>query len=155
MNPSPPPPAGPGPFERLTQAITRWLGTTVAFLIAGLLVTAWIASGLLLGFSDAWLWTINTTITVLMFLMLFLLQRSQNKDTLALQIKLNELVGAVKGASNRLIAVENLSEAEIERLHDHFQDLAVHAKKLDEPTHPVSVEQRLAEEAQKAPADDS
>jgi low affinity Fe/Cu permease len=146
MNQPPPPPTGPGPFERFTQAITRWLGTTIAFIVAGLLVVAWVASGLLLGFSDGWLWAINTTITVLMFLMLLLLQRSQNKDTLALQIKLNELVAAVQGASNKLIAVENLSEAEIERLHDHFQDLAAHAKTLDEPAHPLSVEQRLAEE---------
>src|SRR4051794_12706710 len=92
MSATPHPPIGPGPFERFTQAITRWIGTTTAFIGAGLLVAAWVASGWLLGFSDGWLWTINTAVTVLMFLMLFLLQRSQNKDTLAVQIKLNEVV---------------------------------------------------------------
>lgn len=139
-------PAGPGPFERLTQTITHWIGTTFAFIAAGLLVGIWVASGLVLGFSDAWLWTINTAVTVLMFLMLFLLQRSQNKDTLALQIKLNEVVAALEGASNRLIAVENLSEDEIERLHDHFLRLAEQARGRKEVAGPLSVEHRLAEE---------
>jgi low affinity Fe/Cu permease len=88
-----------------------------------------------------------------MFLMLLLLQRSQNKDTLALQIKLNEVVAALKGASNRLIAVENLSEDEIQRLHDHFQELASQARTGDGCDHAISVEHRLAEEAAKTPSD--
>jgi low affinity Fe/Cu permease len=150
MSVNPPRPAGPGPFERFTQAITRWIGTTPAFIAAGLLIAAWVTSGLYLGFSDAWLWTINTAITVVMFLMLFLLQRSQNKDTLAVQIKLNEVVAALEGASNRLIAVENLPEDEIARLHDHFLQLAEQARSRKTVAEALSVEHRLAEEARRA-----
>src|SRR5262249_25553810 len=78
--------------------------------------------------SDTWQLVINTGTTVVTFLMVFLIQRTQNKDSLALHIKLNELVAAVRGASNRLINIEDLSEEEVRTLHRHYQELAELAK---------------------------
>jgi low affinity Fe/Cu permease len=89
----------PGAVERLTQGLTRWVGSVYAFAVAALAVLGWAAGGAVFGFTDSWLLAINTVATVTTFLMVFLLQRSQNKDTLAMQLKLNEVVAALEGAS--------------------------------------------------------
>src|SRR2546430_7057873 len=114
---------GPG-FEHFSSTVTRWTGSSTAFGIACAIIVAWAALGPAFRFSDTWQLVINTGTTIVTFLMVFLIQRSQNKDSLALQLKLNELVAAVEGASNRLIDVENLSEEDIHRLHEHYQRLA-------------------------------
>ncbi len=87
------------------------------------IVVVWLVTGPLFGFSDTWQLVINTGTTIVTFLMVFLIQRSQNKDSLAVQLKLNELVAAVQGASNRLIDVEDLTEEELRALHRHYAKL--------------------------------
>ena len=108
-------------LERFSSAVTRWTGRHVG-LPAGSrgIVLVWAADRPLFGFSDTWQLVINTGTTIVTFLMVFLIQRSQNKDSLAIQFKLNELVAALKGASNRLIDVEELSEEELQVLHRHY-----------------------------------
>ncbi len=128
-------------FEAFSTKVTRWTGSSTAFGLACAVVITWLASGPLFGFSDTWQLVINTGTTIVTFLMVFLIQRTQNKDSLALQLKLNELVAAVEGASNRLIDVEDLSEDDLQVLHKHYQRLVVMAKKELELTHSHSVEE--------------
>jgi low affinity Fe/Cu permease len=115
--------------ERLATGVTKWSGSSSAFVLACGIIIAWIVSGPLFRFSDTWQLVINTGTTIVTFLMVFLIQRSQNKDSLALHLKLNELVAAVQGASNRLIDVESLTEDELKLLHRHYATLASMAKR--------------------------
>jgi low affinity Fe/Cu permease len=111
-------------FERLAHHLTMWTGSTWAFVLAAVTIILWGITGPLYGFSDTWQLVINTSTTIVTFLMVFLIQRAQNKDSLAIQLKLNEIVAALKGASNRLINVEDLSEQEVRALHRHYEKLA-------------------------------
>ena len=104
----------------------------------------WIVTGPLFHFSDTWQLVINTGTTIITFLMVFLIQRTQNKDALAIHIKLNEIVAALEGASNRLIDVEDLTEGEIETLHKHYQALVAMAKKDSKLTQSHSIEEAEA-----------
>jgi low affinity Fe/Cu permease len=104
-------------------------GGSLAFGLACLVILVWATTGPLFGFSDTWQLVINTGTTIVTFLMVFLIQRTQNKDSLALHLKLNELVAAMMGASNRLIDVEDLSEDELQTLHAHYQHLVKLAKR--------------------------
>ena len=113
-----------GRLERVSGAVTRWAGSTDAFAWAVGVIVVWAAVGPLFGYSDTWQLVINTGTTIVTFLMVFLIQRSQNKDALAIHLKLNELVAALEGASNRLIEVEALSEQELLTLENHFSTLA-------------------------------
>jgi low affinity Fe/Cu permease len=108
------------PFERMAQGVTRWTGSTTTFVLACSVVLAWALTGPLFDFSDTWQLVINTGTTIVTFLMVFVIQRAQNKDALAVQLKLNELVAAVHGASNRLLNCEDLSEEELLTLHRHY-----------------------------------
>jgi low affinity Fe/Cu permease len=116
-------------FEQLSTKVTAWTGSTAAFGLACATIVMWGATGPLFHFSDTWQLVINTGTTIVTFLMVFLIQRSQNKDSLAIQLKLNELVAAVEGASNRLIDVEDLSEEELKLLHRYYAQIAAMAKK--------------------------
>jgi low affinity Fe/Cu permease len=98
-------------------------------MIAAGVIAVWGLSGPLFHFSDTWQLVINTGTTIVTFLMVFLIQRAQNKDSLGIQLKLNELVAAVAGASNRLIDVESLTEDELRRLQTFYRRLADMAKK--------------------------
>ena len=111
-------------FERLSRAAIEWAGSTWAFATAVLVILAWIVTGPLFSFSDTWQLVINTGTTIVTFLMVFLIQRAQNKESKAVQLKLNEIVAAIQGASNSLIDVEQLSEDEIETLRQHYGELA-------------------------------
>jgi low affinity Fe/Cu permease len=111
-------------FETFAQSMTRWTGSTGTFLGALGIVVVWGLTGPLFGYSDTWQLVINTSTTIVTFLMVFLIQRTQNKDSLALQLKLNELVAAMKGASNRLLNAEDLTEEELHTLHRHYARLA-------------------------------
>ena len=115
-------------LEALSEAVTRWAGGTRAFATALSVIIVWAALGPVFHYSDTWQLVINTGTTIVTFLMVFLIQRSQNKDSLAIQLKLNELVAALQGASNRLIDVEDLSEAELVKLHQFYSRLAEIAK---------------------------
>jgi len=117
------------PAEHLAMAVTRFTGRGAAFVIALAVVVLWIATGPLFRYSNTWQLVINTGTTVVTFLMVFLIQRTQNKEALAMQLKLNEIVAALEGASNRLVSVENLSEKELMTLHAHYARLAEMAQR--------------------------
>jgi len=116
-------------FERFAHAISRFAGSTSAFLIALGLIVLWLVLGPVFHYSSTWQLAVNTGTTVITFLMVFLIQRSQNKEALAVQLKLNEVVAALQGASNRLVNVEDLEEADLEVLHSHYRSLAEMAKR--------------------------
>lgn len=137
-------------LERFAEVVTNWTGTSAAFLSALALIVVWAVSGPIFGFSDTWQLVINTATTVATFLMVFLIQRAQNKGLNATLIKLNELIASIEGASNRLIDVENLSEEEQEVLRRHFHHLVEMARKDDSLTRSHSVEE--ATERHKAKA---
>ena len=111
-------------LEKVSEAVTDWTGSNAGIGTAVLVIVIWAISGPLFGFSDTWQLVINTGTTIVTFLMVFLIQRSQNKESLAIQLKLNELVAALDGASNRLIDVEGLSEDDLRVLRDHYGKLA-------------------------------
>jgi len=115
-------------LERLATSVTHWTGGTSAFALAAATIIIWLVTGPVFGYSDTWQLVINTGTTVVTFLMVFLIQRTQNKDSLAIQLKLNEIVAAIPGASNRLIDVEDLSEDELMKLHRFYSRLAEIAK---------------------------
>ena len=131
-------------LERLSQKATQATGTSSAFIIAVSVIVVWVFTGPLFNFSDTWQLVINTGTTIITFLMVFLIQRSQNKDALAIHLKLNEIVAALQGASNRLIDVESLTEQEIKTLHKHYQELVRMAKKDLSLTNSHSIEEAAA-----------
>jgi low affinity Fe/Cu permease len=131
-------------LERFSRKATEATGTSTAFILACLVIIVWIATGPLFHFSDTWQLVINTGTTIVTFLMVFLIQRSQNKDALAIHLKLNEIVAALEGASNRLIDVEDLTEAEIKTLHTHYKRLVDMAKKDLQLTMSHSIEEAEA-----------
>jgi low affinity Fe/Cu permease len=128
-------------LERLSHAAVRFTGGSLAFALALAVVLIWLVTGPIFGFSDTWQLVINTGTTVITFLMVFLIQRSQNKESMAIQLKLNEVVAAMEGASNRLINVESLSEAEVERIQRHYAKLVELARHDDLLTHSHSIEE--------------
>ncbi len=136
-------------LESFSGAVTRWTGGSSAFAAACGVIIAWALTGPLFGFSDTWQLVINTGTTIVTFLMVFLIQRTQNKDSMAIQLKLNELVAAMQGASNRLIDVEDLSEAEMRVLHQHYGKLVAMAKHDLDLTRSHSVEEAETRHARK------
>jgi low affinity Fe/Cu permease len=108
-------------FSKMASTISHWAGKPLTFLTAVLIILAWAFSGPLFGFSDTWQLVINTSTTIITFLMVFLIQNTQNRDTLALQLKLAELIMAVKGAENGIATAEDLSEEELEHLHGEYR----------------------------------
>ena len=126
---------------RFSSWATAKTGSTTGFSLAALMIVVWVLTGPAFGFSDTWQLVMNTVTSIITFLMVFLIQRSQNKESLAVQLKLNELVAAMQGASNRLIDVEDLSEKELKVLHAHYQKLVIMAKKDEGLTDSHSVEE--------------
>lgn len=116
-------------FERISQKATYFTGTTAAFILALAVIAVWLITGPLFGFSDTWQLVINTGTTIITFLMVFLIQRTQNKDSRAIHLKLNELVASLKGPSNRLIDAEDMSEEELLTLSKYFHRLSEMARK--------------------------
>jgi len=128
-------------LERFSRKVTEATGTSTAFILALLVIIVWIVTGPLFHFSDTWQLVINTGTTIVTFLMVFLIQRSQNKDALVIHLKLNEIVAALEGASNRLIDVEDLTEEEIKTLHKYYQRLVAMARKDISLTQSHSIEE--------------
>ena len=139
-------------FERFASVVTQATGSSWSFLTALTVIILWIVSGPLFKFSDTWQLVINTGTTIITFLMVFLIQKSQNKDSLATQIKLNELITTHKEASNRLLNVEDLSEEELRALHNFFGKLAAKAKQDNSltDTHSVAIAEELHQEKQQS-----
>jgi low affinity Fe/Cu permease len=115
-------------------------GSNMAFITACVIIVLWLASGPLFDFSDTWQLVINTGTTIVTFLMVFLIQKTQNKDALALQIKLNELVAASSHASNRIVSIEDLSEEELIRLNTYYTKLAELTRREKDPKVSRSIE---------------
>src|SRR5262245_50556135 len=136
-------------MESLSERVTRWTGTTNAFMLALAVVVLWAILGPVFHFSNTWQLVINTGTTIITFLMVFLIQRTQNKDALAIHLKLNEIVAAMKGASNRLIDAEALSEKELQTLERYYAELTKLAKKDVKVTDSHSIEEARAAHSEK------
>ena len=121
-----------GLFDRLSNHVTRATGSPAAFILALLTIIVWAITGPIFHFSDTWQLVINTGTTIITFLMVFIIQQSQNKDTIAIHLKLNELIAANEKASNRLIAIEDLTEDEIMVLKKFYTKLSILAAKEED-----------------------
>ncbi len=124
----------PNFFERFANRASLFTGSSTAFLGAAAVVILWAVSGPLFGFSETWQLVINTGTTIITFLMVFLIQKAQNKDSKAIQLKLNELIASNTRASNRMVDIEDLSEEELDRLHKFYQKISDLAER-DEDIH--------------------
>ena len=131
-------------FSDVARQAACLLGTPFAFAAAFAVVILWAVTGPVFGYSDTWQLVINTGTTIITFLMVFVIQQSQNKDTIALHLKLNELIAAARGTSNRLIDIEDLTEEELQTIKKYYIHLAELSKKekdifathsLDEASH--------------------
>ncbi|HTN47573.1 MAG TPA: low affinity iron permease family protein [Flavipsychrobacter sp.] len=111
-------------FDRFSTLVTKVTGKPVTFIVALSVIIIWAISGPIFNYSDTWQLIINTGTTIITFLMVFVIQQSQNKDTEAMQLKLNELIAATLSASNRLIDIEDLSEKELDKLKEFYVTLS-------------------------------
>ncbi len=136
----------------MAEGITKFSGSTAAFMTAAGIVVVWGATGPLFHYSETWQLVINTGTTIITFLMVFLIQRAQNKDSLVMHLKLNELIAATQGASNRLINAQDFSEEEIKLLHNFYAVLADMAKKDNDLGKTHSVEEAEDNHNEKAAA---
>ena len=121
--------AGKGLFTRVTRSVAKVTGKPITFCVAIAVISVWAVTGPLFAFSDTWQLVINTGTTIITFLMVFLIQATQNRDTTALQLKLDELIRCVEGAHNAMLDLEELTEEEIETVHRHYTRLAILARK--------------------------
>jgi low affinity Fe/Cu permease len=108
-------------FRKVSQAIAHWVGSPQAFALALIGITLWLFLGPVFHYSDTWQLVINTTTTIITFLMVFLIQNTQNRDARAFHLKLDELIRSHKGARNQLIELENLSDLDLDILQDEFR----------------------------------
>ena len=116
-------------FDQMATRVTKASGKPAAFIIACLLIIIWAITGPIFHYSDTWQLVINTGTTIITFLMVFIIQQTQNKDTIALQIKLNELIASSEAASNRLVSAEDLTTEDLEVLKNFYSRLSALAKK--------------------------
>ena len=121
--------SGSGFFDRFSSAATSATGSSWAFITALAVVILWGVSGPIFKYSETWQLVINTGTTIITFLMVFLIQKAQNKDSKAIQIKLNELISSHGEASNRIVDIEDLTEEELDHLHKYYEHLAILTKK--------------------------
>jgi low affinity Fe/Cu permease len=128
-------------FDTFASAVTRWAGSPVAFGLAVIALVVWAVSGPFFHYSDAWQLIINTSTTIVTFLMVFVIQQSQNKDSVAIHLKLNELIAAYRTANNQLIGIEDASEEDLRRIANAYLELANKARttKADRATIEKSV----------------
>jgi len=116
-------------FDRFSTKVTKATGSPPAFAIAFLVIILWAVTGPVFNYSDTWQLVINTSTTIVTFLMVFIIQQSQNKDTIAIHLKLNELIASIKTASNRMIDVEDLTSDELEIVKKYYIKLSDLAEK--------------------------
>jgi low affinity Fe/Cu permease len=139
-------------FSRFAQATALWTGHPAAFLLAVLVVAVWVVTGPIFDYSDTWQLVINTGTTIVTFLMVFLIQNTQNRDTMAIQIKLSELVLAMKGAQNKFATIEDLSDEDLQKLHEEFRARAeMTASHLERRRRGGNRRQRAAAQRAKTP----
>ena len=130
-------------FEKFSEKVVAATGSPWAFILALLTIIVWGITGPIFKYSDTWQLVINTSTTIITFLMVFIIQKSQNKDSKSIQLKLNELIAATKTASNRLIDVESLSEEELNTLRTFYTKLALETKKHLDLKHSHSIEEAI------------
>jgi low affinity Fe/Cu permease len=130
-------------FERFATGVANATGSTSAFIVAFIVVLIWAISGPFFHYSENWQLIINTGTTIITFLMVFLIQKAQNKDSLAIQLKLNELVAAHAFASNRLVNVENLSEEEMKVIKKYYAALSEMTKKEENLQQSHSIDEAM------------
>ncbi|MEO6177466.1 MAG: low affinity iron permease family protein [Flavobacterium circumlabens] len=118
-----------GAFEKFATHVSKAAGSTTAFISAFLIVVVWAASGPIFNYSETWQLVINTGTTIITFLMVFLIQKAQNKDSLAIQLKLNELVASNEYSSNTLVDIESMTEEEMIIVQKYYHRLSELAKK--------------------------
>lgn len=135
-------------FDKFSTKVTRVTGSPSAFIIALAIIVIWGITGPLFHFSDTWQLVINTGTTIITFLMVFAIQQSQNKESMAMQIKLNELIAATKGASNRVIDIEDLTEHELLTLKKFYIKLSELAEESTDlgATHSIDEAEKNQEE---------
>lgn len=136
-----------GLFEKFANAATKFTGSSPAFLGATFIVVLWAVTGPFFDYSETWQLVINTGTTIITFLMVFLIQKAQNKDGKAIQLKLNELIAAHERASNRMVDIEDLTEKELDQLHKFYVTLANLAKKENDIhcSHSIDAAEELSE----------
>jgi low affinity Fe/Cu permease len=118
-------------FRRFATRTSEWVGTPAAFVIGLTLVVVWALTGPLFGYSDSWQLVVNTATTIVTFLMVFLIQATQNRDAKAIHLKLDELIRGVQGARTALVALENLTDDELAELQEEFDRLHHRLSKRD------------------------
>ena len=114
-------------FRRFANAASHWLGSPTAFMLALITIVVWAATGPVFDHSDTWQLAINTGTTIVTFLMVFLIQNTQNRDARAIHLKLDELIRGLKGARNRLVDLESMTDAELDALQQEFQRVRTRA----------------------------
>lgn len=138
-----------GIFERFSSTVTKATGSSGAFLLALGTVILWAITGPIFGYSENWQLVINTGTTIVTFLMVFLIQKAQNKESMSVQLKLNELIAATRGASNRLVSVEDLTEEELYVLQQHYQTMAEITQKASDLRKSHSIEEAIKDASEK------
>ncbi len=116
-------------FTRFARWASHWTGQPIAFLLAAGVILVWILSGPIFRFSDTWQLVINTGTTIITFLMVFLIQNTQNRDTKALQLKLDELIFVIAKANNSLLDLEEMDESELDKIRDRYEKVAAKSRK--------------------------
>lgn len=116
-------------FQKMSNKVTKATGSPTAFIIALAVIIIWAATGPIFGYSDTWQLVINTGTTIITFLMVFIIQQSQNKDTVAIHLKLNELIASHERASNRLVDIEDLTDEELQRIKEFYITISDLAEK--------------------------
>ncbi|OZI65974.1 low affinity iron permease family protein [Bordetella genomosp. 1] len=115
-------------FDRFARTVTRWTGSPIAFGLALAAIVVWCVTGPVFGYSETWQLVVNTGTTIITFLMVFLIQQSQNKDSQAVHLKLDELLLALRGADDSLVDAEDLDEDELRRLASHYEQMSRHVQ---------------------------
>ncbi|MDF2430756.1 MAG: hypothetical protein JWP44_387 [Mucilaginibacter sp.] len=130
-------------FEKVSNTITTYSGSSIVFMMAIGLIVLWGVTGPIFHYSNTWLLIVNTGTSIITFLMVFLIQKAQNKEAIAVQLKLNELIAANNSASNRLLNIQDLSEAELNTLYEHYRALVELTQKAKSNTQSHSVEDAI------------
>ena len=139
-------------FDHFAASINRWAGSPWAFSVALVLVVTWAITGPLFRYSEGWQMVINTGTTIITFLMVFLIQQSQNKDSVAIHLKLNELLASSRNASNRMIGIEDLDEQDLRDVAEFYVQLAERAKSSGANKEAHSIDEEGMPTAQASPA---
>src|SRR5436190_6508652 len=116
------------PFSRFAKWTAHATGHPLAFVLAAATIVVWLVTGPVFGFSDTWQLVINTGTTIVTFLMVFLIQNTQNRDSAAVHVKLDELIRSIDGAHNALLDLEELTDAELEKIHTRYEEIAERAR---------------------------